>query len=359
MRLLLPFIIMILSISCMEKKEIKSHKYSSVEITSVLNDSISIRALEIGSDGLMYAGSRGKYGYYAFNENCVDNKIECFFDSKQDKKLMFEGKEISFRAIASTSTHFFVLSIANPAVLFKINKENGTLKNVYVEKHEKVFYDAMTFWNDEEGIAMGDPIGDCLSILITRDGGESWNKVPCSNFPKVIKGEAAFAASNSNIKVVGDKTWIASGGITSRVYFSKDKGKQWEVFETPMINGKNTTGTYSMDFYDENIGMLYGGDYTAPDQSIANKAITIDGGKTWNVKAENQQDGVYKSCVQFVPNSGSQEIVAVGFTGISISNDQGNHWKKISNESFYTIRFLNDSVAFAAGKNRISMLKFK
>jgi hypothetical protein len=28
----------------------------------------------------------------------------------------------------------------------------------------------MQFWNNKEGIAMGDPIADCLNVIITRDG---------------------------------------------------------------------------------------------------------------------------------------------------------------------------------------------
>ena len=52
-------------------------------------------------------------------------------------------------------------------------------------------------------------------------------------------------------------------------------------------------------------------------------------------------------------------MVALGFTGISYSSDMGASWKELSKESFYTIRFKNDSIAYAAGKNRISKLTFK
>ena len=82
----------------------------------------------------------------------------------------------------------------------------------------------MSFWNETEGIAMGDPVDDCLSILITRDGGNNWTKLPCRKLPKVKKGEAAFAASNTNISIHGNKCWIATGGTNSNVYFSDDKG---------------------------------------------------------------------------------------------------------------------------------------
>ena len=73
--------------------------------------------------------------------------------------------------------------------------------------------------------------------------------------------------------------------------------------------------------------------------------------------AQNKFPG-YRSCVQYIPNSNANKIIAVGFEGIAYSKDKGNSWKELSKESFYTIRFLNDSIAFAAGKDRISKIKF-
>ena len=49
-----------------------------------------------------------------------------------------------------------------------------------------------------------------------------------------------------------------------------------------------------------------------------------------------------------MPNSTAKSLVAVGFKGVDISNDAGESWKHISDEGFYTIRFVNDSVAYAA-----------
>ncbi|MDT0690217.1 hypothetical protein RM549_10510 [Salegentibacter sp. F188] len=192
---------------------------------------------------------------------------------------------------------------------------------------------------------------------MTRDGGQTWKKLDCDILPKTEEGEAAFAASNSNIAIQGDNTWILSGGMKSRVFYSPDKGKSWEVFDTPLVQGKATTGGYSMDFYDENVGIIIGGDYTAPEGNTGNKAVTTDGGKTWELVGEGEEPG-YKSGVRYLPNSGGEEIVAVGFNGISYSKDGGESWKKLSDEGFYTLRFVNDSTAYAAGKGKIALLKF-
>ena len=105
-------------------------------------------------------------------------------------------------------------------------------------------------------------------------------------------------------------------------------------------------------------GFIIGGDYTKPDENKANKAVTTDGGKTWNLVAEGQNPD-YRSCVQYLPGREAKELVTVGFNGVSFSNDAGQTWQQLSDEAFYTIRFIDDSTAYAAGKNRIAKLRFK
>ena len=342
------FICIVFWFSCKEMRVSKTQHFKKVEVETILEDSLlSIRAIEILNDGsLTFAANRGAFGIFNPEKNS-------WMISKQE----LDSLSIHFRAVAHTAANFFMLSIESPAILYKTS-DTGNMEIVYKEKHPKAFYDAMTFWNNLEGIAIGDPTNGCLSIIITRDGGKTWNKLPCDKLPKSNEGEAAFAASNTNITIVNNHTWVATGGKTSRVLYSPDKGKSWQVFETPIIQGLETTGMYSIDFYDELNGFAIGGDYTTPDANKANKIKTIDGGRTWKLVAENQNPG-YRSCVQYVPNRGGNELVAVGFKGIDFSNNSGNSWKHLSDEGFYTIRFLNDSIAYAAGAGRISKLTFK
>ncbi|WP_394750595.1 WD40/YVTN/BNR-like repeat-containing protein [Spongiimicrobium salis] len=326
----------------MEKE--KSHQYTAVAIETVYEDSTSIRAIEIMPGNLAFAGSNGIYG----TVNTTNQKV-------RDDRMVYDTIIPAFRAVAHTSNDFFMLSIGSPALLYK-TAGGGKMEVVYKEEGEGVFYDAMTFWNNQEGIAVGDSRNGCLSVIITRDGGGSWQKTPCTAMPEAPKGEGAFAASNTNVVVKGSRTWIATTSGT--VYFSPDKGISWEVMQTPIIHEKETEGIYSIAFYDEALGFAIGGDYTSPEISTANKAITFDGGRHWESIA-NGVEPDYKSCVQFIPNSGGNDLVALGFTGISYSSTMGKTWKELSEEPFYTIRFLNDSVAYAAGRNRIARLTFR
>lgn len=343
------FLIVFLLFSCkMEERffpgnisKVKSVRdFYKVEFKTLLEDSLlNIRSIELDENDLKGITSNGK--------------IISMFLSDEGSIVELETLDpINSRSSAIQSGIFFHLSVGSPAKLYK----DGML--VYQENHPKAFYDSMDFWNTLEGIAIGDPTEDCMSIIITRDGGNTWTKLSCNDLPKAKEGEAAFAASDTNIAIIGDNTWVATGGMASRILYSPDKGRNWNVFETPIIQGKETTGIFSIDFYDELNGFAIGGDYTKPEDSQANKMITKDGGKTWELVAQNQEPG-YRSCVQYIPNGKGDELVAVGFKGIDYSSDSGYSWRHLSDEGFYTIRFLNDSIAFAAGKGRISKLTFR
>ena len=348
MRIMTTFFLFATILSCKQKEENAKKNITSVEIEEIFMDSaLSIRALDLASDkSIAFAANDGVFGLY-------NPQTQQWTTATQN----YDTLNLQFRAIARTADDFFMLSVDNPALLFKTG-ENGAMEVVYKEEHENVFYNAMRFWNSKEGIAIGDPTEECMSIIITRDGGKTWHKVACENLPKIKEGEAAFAASNTNIAIIGNKAWIATGGMTSRILFSDDKGKSWQVFETPMINGEATTGTYSLDFYDENNGFAIGGDYTKPDANNANKMRTSNGGRTWELVGNGKEPG-YRSCVQYVPNSGGKELVTIGIQGIDYSSDSGSTWKHLSDEGFYTLRFMNDSVAYAAGQGRIAKLKFQ
>jgi hypothetical protein len=345
MRFFAFFLVLISVVTCDQN----SKKFTSVSIEDEFTDSLSIRAIApLDDQRVWFAANNGRVGL-------IDDKTPKLASIKYEEHLL------NFRAIASIPGAVFVLSISDPGVLYKIgfNGDEATnIEEVYLERGEKVFYDSMAFWNEKEGIAIGDPTGECLSVIITRDGGNHWEKLSCDLLPETVEGEAAFAASNSNIAIYGDHVWVATGGKKARVFKSSDKGLSWEVHDTPIIQGKSMTGIYSIDFYDEKTGIVFGGNWDDKSFNEGNKAITKDGGKSWKLVSNGEGPG-YRSSVRYVPNSNGRSIVAVGSEGISFSYDAGKTWNELSNKGFYAIEFVNDTVAFASGLNRISKLIFK
>jgi photosystem II stability/assembly factor-like uncharacterized protein len=319
---------------------------SSVSIDTLFTDKISIRAIEIDKNKVWYAADKNRFGY-----------VDLLTNKRVERKISIDTLKLEFRSIAQTKKDIFILSVGNPALLYKINKQDLSYKLVYRENHEKVFYDAIHFIDNRKGIAIGDPTEDTFSIITTIDGGSTWNKISNSSLPKLAIGEAAFAASNTNICVKGNRIFLVSGGIKSRLFVSDDFCKTWQVFETPIIQGQSMTGIFSADFLNEKTGIIVGGNYESQLDNKANKAITFDGGQTWKLIGVKQGFG-YASCVQFVPDSNDKSIMSVGTTGIYSSNNQGENWNKLSDDKdIFTIRFQNSNTAILAGKNKLVRMK--
>ena len=334
-------------ISCATKLNSDSKIFSTIEMEAIIIDDFSVRAIQIDGDKVWFGANKGKFGWYDFKTG------ELFQDA------IAPELNPEFRSITSNSESIFLLNVGSPANLYKINKSTIKKKIVYTENDKNTFYDSMKFWNDKEAIAIGDPTDGCFSIIITKDGGETWKKLPCENLPKLVEGEAAFAASNTNVIVNKNDTWIVSGGKKARIFYSANKGKSWQVYNTPIVQGETMTGIFSGDFYNAKIGFIVGGNFEEKERNSGNKALTKDGGKTWELVSEKSGFG-YTECVQFVPNSSGKQLVTVGYSGINYSSDFGKTWKNLSTDSsFSTIRFIDNSTAIAAGKGKIVKIKFK
>ncbi len=321
-----------------------SHDYSGVAVEVIHRDSASFRALEVLPGSIGFAGSDGTFGSISLQDLRV-----------RSRRLEYQGSFPEFRSVAHTDGDFFMLSAGDPALLYKTG-DAGDMELVYLEEGPGVFYDSMKFWDNSEGLAVGDAMGGCLSILITRDGGHNWNRLSCDALPAALPGEGAFAASNTNIAISGDQCWIATS--RGRIFYSPDRGQNWEVYQTPADVSRESQGLFSLDFHDGAVGFAIGGDYADAAVREGNKILSRDGGRSWIRVADGANPG-YKSCVRFVPGSGGKDLVAVGYTGIAYSGNQGMDWTHLSDEGFYTLRFVNDSVAFAGGNGRLARLVFR
>ena len=308
----------------------------------------SVRAIEVlDQDRVWFAGNRGIFGRTA------DGGKTWHIDS-----VIHHDRELEFRSIAVTPEAIMLLSVASPAYLYRSTDQGKTWNIVYQEDHPDAFYDSMRFWDHQHGIAMGDPTDGCLSVIITTNGGRTWSKVDCPMLPETFDGEAAFAASNSNLSLYRQHAWMVSGGTKARIFHTPDRGKSWEVYQTPILEGGKMTGIFSVDFYDHRQGVIFGGDWEDKSLNRSNKAVTKDGGRTWQLISDGQGPG-YRSCVQYVTGSKGKELIAVGPLGISYSRDGGANWQQIDQLDFYTVRLVNGArVAWLAGKNKIAKMQW-
>jgi photosystem II stability/assembly factor-like uncharacterized protein len=351
MKQICEIFLLCLLVSCSQQpKKEKVNKrapFQGIQETVLLTDSMSVRAICLDEGKVWYANDKGKIGYVHLTTN------ERFQQQIKDDSI-----KPHFRGIAKTQRDIFFLSTEKPAAIFKINKATKEISKVFTDHSSNAFFNGIQFWNNSEGIVMGDPQDGCLNVLITRDGGITWQKVSCLDLPKTEEGEAAFAASNSSLVVKNNHAWIVTGGTKARVYFSPDKGITWSVYNTPICQGNAMEGIFTADFYNDTVGIITGGNYEKQDWNENNKALTINNGQTWSLLSKGIGFG-YSSCIQFVPEGGGILVVSLGPSGIYFSNDCGDVWKKISNDgSFHTFRFIDERSAVLAGKNKISKVKF-
>ncbi len=262
---------------------------------------------------------------------------------------------LDFRDIhALDKNRAWVMSSGNGVKIFYT--ENGGRKwNLQFEDTAKaVFFDGMDFSDEYNGIAYGDPISGAMDVLITRDGGENWNRVAKGSIPTAWEDEAGFAASGTGIVNRGKNIWMATGGgEISRIIKSEDAGKTWNVTKTPIIGG-NGAGIFSMAFKDDLNGVVVGGDYVDSTRVAYNCAFTSNGGANWTLVEKNGPRG-YRSCVA-ITKSGT--AVTCGRTGIDKSSDF-KEWKAVSDEGFFTCSSRNQVVWLAGRRGKIGRLKIE
>lgn len=273
---------------------------------------------------------------------------------------------VDFRDIdAIDAQTAYVLSIGNgPASrIYKTIDAGATWTLQFKSEDPREFFDAMSFWDSDHGIVVGDSIAGQFCILTTENGGRAWSRVAASALPPALPNEGAFAASGTNVAVIGKThAWIGTGaGAKARVLRTQDRGRTWTIAQTPLIAGPSA-GIFSVAFRDEKHGLIVGGDYTKEKEAVDNLAVTSDGGATWTlVKGLSG----YRSVVAYVPvtpGSKSFALVAVGPSGSDYSTDDGRTWRLIDGPGFDTLSFVRrntrgQAVGWAAGaEGRIGRL---
>jgi photosystem II stability/assembly factor-like uncharacterized protein len=321
---------------------VQTHAQSAVQLLSTSIPS-SIRAMSVLSDEVLWiAGSKG---YVARSTD----------GGKAFVQLPVPGMDSAdFRSlIAFNDSTALVACTGSPALIFYMS-DGKTWREVYRNPHKDVFIDGIDFWNNTEGIVYGDPIDGQLLLLRTSDGGNTWQEVPEDSRPLTAPGESSFAASGTNIRCYSDSiVRIATGGTVSRLFTSRDRGVTWVSYVTPILQGKESTGIFSFDFYDEQLGIITGGDYLQDTLKTDHVFYTSDGGISWQSPI-NPTRG-YRECVQFID---AKTLIATGPGGIDRSLSSGRNWESLSDETGLHVmkKSKTGNRIYVAGKNKVGYL---
>ncbi len=265
---------------------------------------------------------------------------------------------VDFRDIhAVDSLNAMVLSAGSPAVVLKTKDGGQNWQLVYSGQEKELFYDAFDFWDTQRGIAFSDALTDRLVILTTKNGGDSWERLPDSLCPKVHPKQGGFAASGTCLKTLENgKVIIGLGGPKATVLISENFGQTWNLSTAPLDFDAPSKGVYSLDFINNLHGFCVGGDYRGDSLSTHSIAMTEDGGQNWTLVNDTAIAGKYRSCIAYI---GSNKLIAVSRTGSNYSLDNGENWHSFTGELF-SISVAQDGSVWGSGpKGTLARLEWK
>lgn len=305
----------------------------------------SLRGLSVVNDNVLWvSGSNGTVG-----RSNNGGKNWNWFTVKGFEKTDFRDIE------AFNASTAIIMGIADPAFILKTTDGGETWKVVYENNTKGMFLDAMDFVGSEYGIVVGDPINNKIFIAETYDGGDTWNESGLEGKrPVADSGEAFFASSGTNIRLMIDKDFfLVSGGIKSRLI------TRFGATALPIIQGKESTGANSIDVFDKGNGKgsnriaVVGGDFMADSSAQKNCFMSTDGGKTW--KAPKTPPHGYRSCVEFLSD---RDLLACGLNGVDYSSDGGKNWKWISKDGFHVCRIakIGNTIYLAGGNGKVAKI---
>ena len=263
-----------------------------------------------------------------------------------------EAESLDFRDIQAFDANVAYVMSAGPGALSRIYKTTDGGKSWHLQfrnANAKAFYDGFAFWDSANGIAMSDSIGGVFPLLVTSDG-EAWKPLNSKRIPPALPNEGGFAASGTNISVNGkNDVWFATGGVKARVFRSADRGKRWNVVDSPLLGG-TPRGIFSVAFQNRRNGVIVGGDYEKPTRSDKTAAYSRDGGKTWRLSAKMPSG--FRSAVAYLPGA-SSVWVAVGTNGSDFSRDGGVTWHSLDKGNYNALSFYDSSAGWAVGPHGV------
>jgi len=267
-----------------------------------------------------------------------------------------DGATLDFRGVQAWDATTAVVMASGPgdkSRLYKTTDGCKTWKLIFKNPDKDGFWDAVSIYDLDDFMILGDPVDGQFSQFITGDAGKTWRKNKKSGLQSK-KDEGVFAASNSSMFVVWEDGVAAFGtGSPSgaRVFYecvpcsSEEKWGSSPVLSFPK---GNAAGIFSINYREFGSWVAVGGDYTNPNESIGTAAWSSDGGQHWT--ASTTPPHGFRSAVQW--SEALRAWITVGTNGSDISRDDGKTWQPLDNGNWNAL-----SLPFVVGPNgRIARL---
>ena len=195
------------------------------------------------------------------------------------------------------------------------------------------FPNVIHFFDQNNGVAMGDPVEGYFEIYTTTNGGDNWVRVPSGNIPAALTDEIGIV---SQFAVYNNTIWFGTFATTAiRIFRSTDMGYTWTVLNT--FPGGLTSWWPRIAFRDSLHEIAF------TEERLCSR--TSDGGMTWTT--DSLPSWVeFASLPAYIPGTLATYVVnAIGLIGkeeqyISlISTDDGVTWKRMDSWQSSSVTF--------------------
>jgi hypothetical protein len=246
----------------------------------------------------------------------------------------------------------FVMESSDSSEIWKFNFETEHWSQIRLP-HKAVFLDDLLA-EKHEIFAFGDAVNDSLVIYSIRPD-------TCLNeanyLHNVPTGKIAlFAASGSAAQKFGYHIGLIYQQNGS-IYTQFIPGKHFFRTKRLPLLIKESGGAFSQvlfSFKKNTHIAVVGGDYLKPDRNDSIACYSIDSGNTFQLS--NSQPKGYRSHVIQLKG---QKLIAVGPTGIDVSEDGGKNWRFVQAGKFHAIKRVGKKVYTTANKGELHVFKWK
>ncbi len=273
------------------------------------------------------------------------------------------AENLQFRdveAVSARVAYLMAAGVGSDSRIYKTEDGGDTWSLQFQADDPAAFYDCFAFWSPKRGFVFGDAVNGRLPVLRTTDG-ETWEDIG-DRLPAAQPGEVAFAASGTCTTAQGgQRGWIVTGGAEqSRVLATVDGGDTWAAYSTPIVQGTEASGGFTIDFRDPSHGILAGGDLADAGVPTNNVAVSQDGGRTWQSATPTPFPGAAFG-LSYVRGLGQRTVVATGPGGAAWSPDEGESWTLIPGvENFWAVAFASPQAGWLVGtEGRILKISFR
>ena len=138
------------------------------------------------------------------------------------------AEKLDFRDVKAFGEDTAYLLSAGPGDASRVYKTTDGGKSWVMQfkcADPAAFFDAIAFWDEKNGIALGDPVDGRFQLIATEDGGARWKPLAAKTLPLALPSEGAFAASGTCL-ITRNETdaWFVTGGPKRRGCFVPGTG---------------------------------------------------------------------------------------------------------------------------------------